>query len=106
MDIDPNYLVYLYYSFEKFSLKDEIIQKLGIKKIKKPGTDKVYLKERNTKLFNERTKNMSKTEKDNERKRSKARHGGYHHRFNDNFDNNVLPKNVLQAINHGKLKID
>ena len=45
LKVDPEYVVWLYANYEKLSLKKDIIERLGIREIKKPGTDPEVLKE-------------------------------------------------------------
>jgi len=101
LKVDPDYIVWMYATFDKISLKKDIIERLGIREIKKPGNDpevfKEYLRARSEGYTQEERKHYFM-------KKAAGRKAAAIAQYIRVRDAANLTKRELQAINHGHKK--
>lgn len=100
LKINPQYISWVYYNYEKVSFHARILELLGLEVIPKPGTapekHKDYLRRASQAFTQEQRRNGHYKFVCVEKKRAKAKLCRVEREVN-------LSKAELQAINHGKL---
>ncbi len=98
LKVDPDYVVWLYATYDKISLKKELIERLGIREIKKPGNDPEVLKE----YLRAKSAGYNREERAHYfMKKAKGRRAQDYAKYIRAREAAAFTKGELQAINHG-----
>lgn len=98
-----DYLVWAYYSRSNFSLIDEIVDRLGIQKIDKPGTNMELLEAYNKQRAHEKFDDMTQEEYMHYRmKQNQASKRYFKERAREVTQRTRMSRHEMQQINHGK----